>query len=88
MLYRKIKITFYITGLILIVFWYFKYGHISSHSPPLSFIASISMFIIAAVWMNIDYIFSYLMTAYKTRLREHQIFMLIFLLSTIIIFFM
>jgi hypothetical protein len=81
--YRKIKISVYLSGLIGVVFLYFKVDNLKSEVLPQSFILSALMLVIAVVWMNIDYTFSHKLEIYKTRQKEHQFFMLTFLVITL-----
>ncbi len=72
-MYRKIKIAIYLIGFIVTIFFYFRDGIISSHTPPLTFITAFIMLIISVIWVHVDYICSHLLSIYKTKLLEHQI---------------
>lgn len=55
-IYYYIKCAVYAFGALLTVFSSLKYGLVSSHTPPIGFIISLFIVILASTWIIVDWV--------------------------------
>lgn len=87
-MYKKVKISVYLFSFIVLLYFYFTAGAKGySHTPPPAFFIGLVIFIIAIIWLKVDYICSHILSLYKTQTRIHYLAMLLSILTCVLMIY-